>query len=115
MSSTATLAHQLLEQLDGIWRDYQERGPGRVDRALFEDVEPTAASLTLALSELATAADNGELIDAINTGVELARRCVHRAEGLCFVTGEAGLVPRRDLYEKFEGALAAIRGAFEAG
>lgn len=112
MTDSAAL-QKLLDSLDQIWRVYRESGPGSVDSALFEGVEPTAARL---VDSLSTEHDGDmRLIEAINTSVDLARRCVQRPEGLCFITGEAGLVPRPDLYEKFETALATIRAAVDAG
>lgn len=106
------LLRELLSRLERIWQDYLDSGPGAVDSALFADVEPTAARVTAMLQEREAPS---ELILAIETGVNLACRCVQRSEGLCFITGEAGLVPRRDLHEKFEGALATIRAAIEEG
>ena len=111
MSNSSRLLRQLLELLERIWHEYEEVGPGRVNEARFADVEPTA----MAFLESGIAVDDGPLKEAIETGVDLARRCVQRSDGLCFITGEAGLVPRKDLHESFEAALVTIRAAIEAG
>jgi hypothetical protein len=98
----------LLTRLERIWRVYREAGPGNVDADLFEDVHALAESV---LPELAEAAAGDDLLEAIQTAVDLGRRCAERPEGLCFITGEAGLVPRRDLHQKFDSALATMSAA----
>ena len=55
-----------------------------------------------------------ELLVALDTVEPLLRRCVERTEGLCFVTGEAGLIPRKDLHEKCETALACFEQFLES-
>lgn len=110
MSDSTALLRQLLGQLERIWQAYLKAGPGGVDAVLLEDVESSGGRL---IAELPESAAGSDLREAIQTGVELGRRCVQRPEGLCFVTGEAGLVPRRDLHEKFEAALKTMRAALE--
>ena len=48
---------------------------------------------------------------AIGELAPLGARCARRNEGLCFVTGEAGLIPRKDQHAAYEQALAIVRRA----
>lgn len=80
---------------------YETNGPSRVDENLFL---PIKAFFPL----LSNTIDNEELLNAIETVQRLCYRCVHHSEGLCFVTGEYGLVPRIDLIDQFDHALEFI-------
>ena len=121
-------ADQLAERLgnfvahaSAVWTAYQANGPGRVDRSLFDSVE----SAYQALDELSgdgrfmesviesLGLDKNEwperLLQATRQAHDLARRCVCRPEGLSFITGEAGLMPRRDQHAAFEQAIGLLR------
>lgn len=84
-----------------FWQDYLKQGPGQLtpeDLANFESLRDAweaghpDETLMSACSELA----------------ELFHRCVHRSEGLSFVTGEAGLIPRMDLHARCEHLLRVL-------
>ncbi len=96
---------QLHAVLREIWQSYQDAGPGNLDQNLLAPLEEATPGA------LDAARDNAELTAAINTAVDLAERCVKHSQGLCFVTGEAGLLPRKDLHEKMETALSVIQQA----
>lgn len=69
---------------------------------LYDAVEAAHAALHLTGEE-------AKLAEAAEALRELCHRCCRRSEGLCFITGEAGLIPRRDLHDRFEKALQALR------
>lgn len=103
-------------RVTAVWDRYQDVGPGRVESALYERVESLRDQLIEGLSGcegLASAADlNREtLAVAVTTVADLANRCACRSEGLCFITGEAGLIPRRDLHDRYATALAELQDA----
>ena len=91
-----------------IWQAYQSAGPGRVDPQLFDGVDTPYHTLMemLQQDELLTNLaslniEPAELQSALKTARELAHRCACTPAGLCFVTGEAGLIPRKDLQKQF--------------
>lgn len=84
-----------------LWAAYLEVGPSRVAPELLDTLVSAYTSLTESRCLSPELALNAERL------VELSRWAVLRTEGLCFVTGEAGLVPRRDLHAEFEQLLAA--------
>ena len=91
-------------QASAVWQAYQANGPGRVERELFDPVDAAAIKVEELLKGLS--ADRFEsLRAALKTARDLAQRCACRSDGLCFITGEAGLIPRRDLHEAFEKSL----------
>ena len=53
--------------------------------------------------------DEQSIASVSTTLRDLAHRCTHRAEGLCFVTGEAGLIPRRDLMNAYADGINFLR------
>lgn len=103
-----------------VWTTYQDVGPGRVEAALFDGGELLASQIATLLADEATATDLPAEIDgdALQAAVlkiaDLANRCATRSEGLCFITGEAGLVPRRDWHIAMEEGLAVIAKAVAA-
>lgn len=102
---------QFLEGVSAVWDAYQEHGPGQVDESLFDAVPDAAAAVETYLAR--TAASDGSasaeaLIAAVHTLVSLSRQCATSPQGLCFITGEAGLIPRRDQHEAFERALQLV-------
>ena len=109
-----------LQHADAVWQAYQAEGPGKVAVELFEPAETAAAALDEFLTQgdviEATAAlrsdiavDPASLRQAIQTVRDLTGRCALRSEGLCFITGEAGLIPRRDLHAALESSLEMLR------
>ncbi len=79
-----------------LWQRYLELGPGRLPDDAMEPYLNERAALKTDVVE----------VHALLAELEpLLRRCVERTEGLCFVTGEAGLIPRRDLHAKCEELL----------
>ena len=111
---------QLAEAGQLLWSRYQDVGPGRVAAGYYEAVQTAAQQLDEALPAndaphwLAKVTDQpsvwlDELRDCAARLADLARRCACTPQGLSFVTGEAGLLPRRDQHEAFEGALRELR------
>lgn len=102
---------QFLDLASAVWASYLRVGPGRVDGRLFEGIEELADSLIGFLGE--AGADKADetitVAEHVQQVRELCKRCVHHAEGLCFITGEAGLIPRRDLHEAMESSLTSLR------
>ena len=95
----------LAELADAFWSRYIETGPGSLTREDFAPLENAFAEVHIA--------HEGAAIDpALETATKqletLLRRCVERPEGLSFVTGEAGLIPRKDLHKQCEDALETI-------
>ena len=97
-------AARFLDAASRVWTRYQEVGPGAVREDLFADVDELAKVVSAAVGD----ADLVEVVAALRG---LCERCCCRSEGLCFITGEAGLVPRRDLHEQFEQSLQRLRDA----
>lgn len=89
-----------------VWDSYREQGPGKVDSELYEAVATAAHAL-----EAALVAGNEPLTDTVRRVRDLAHRCACTSLGLCFITGEAGLIPRPDQHKAYEEGLAAIRAA----
>lgn len=84
-----------------LWADYQRRGPGKLSARELDPVESCFARLDM---------DSWpQLASALQQLHALARRCVLPPEGLSFVTGEAGLLPRQDLHVAFDESLARLR------
>ena len=88
------------EAVTTLWNEYQRRGPGRMPAVFLEAVEAAWQQLEGELGDWPSTA-----AAAAETALELSRRCVRHSQGLCFVTGEAGLVPRQHLHQAFEEAL----------
>ncbi|MCP4190895.1 MAG: hypothetical protein GY768_09740 [Planctomycetaceae bacterium] len=86
-----------------LWNDYLDRGPGRLTPELWIQLKRQHDSL---VGELGS--ESIERWEAVKVLMSLAQDCAETSSGLCFVTGEAGLVPRRDQHERFERALAIL-------
>ena len=127
MTEDTQLSRTLAESIESlhasaarIWDAYQATGPGTVGNALFDGVEMNAKTCSELLQREDTVAAVGRLLNvepeawrertcqSVSKSVDFARRCALRPEGLCFVTGEAGLIPRKDLHETFAAALAHL-------
>ena len=104
-----------------IWDRYQTSGPGQVDAELYAAVGRSAERLLALLAErddnqpagqdAIAESDREQLLTAVTTASRLAKRCACEAAGLCFVTGEAGLISRRDLIDEFLQSLQIIERA----
>ena len=98
------LLAEFLSAANAVWDMYREVGPGKVEASLFEPVEKTHREIDRLLRDSTN--DSTELREAVAELYDLAQRCACRSEGLCFITGEAGLIPRRDKEAAFEEQLA---------
>ena len=104
-----------------IWDCYQASGPGKVDSRMYPAVEVSAERFLVLLAErdktqteqhdLIAETEGQSLRAAVVTASRLAKRCACDAAGLSFVTGEAGLIPRRDLIDEFLRSLQIIERA----
>ena len=106
MSGAETAAHlaRFVASVDAVWHAYREAGPGRVDQALHEPVGAACDAL-----EPALAREPAAVREAVAVARDLAERCACTSLGLSFVSGEAGLIPRRDQHEALESALLTLR------
>jgi hypothetical protein len=116
LESLADCLHELAIEAEYVWTAYRESGPGSLDSSLLEPVEIAYRKVEAHLTRSVTAAESADMpsrrpqiAEAVATVYDLACRCVQRPEGLCFVSGEAGLIPRQDLHSKFEQSLRLIR------
>ncbi|MAE63317.1 MAG: hypothetical protein CMJ18_03520 [Phycisphaeraceae bacterium] len=99
----AARLQRLFDEASELWSQYDERGPGRMDKVCFERVDSAAAAV-----RKSDEAWPDDVAEAGSKLCDLSEQCVCRPQGLCFVTGEAGLIPRRDQHEAFEAALKVI-------
>ena len=112
MSELRQSLDQLSDAAESLWQEYLAKGPG-----CFDDnrLAPFETALITSLESLAVcdALPRGDWLVEFDAAVgelqPLLKRCVERSEGLSFVTGEAGLIPRRDLHERCEFSLDALR------
>ena len=81
-----------------LWREYQQCGPGRLAASQFDAVESASAALLESSAPEETKVQVRALTD-------LCQRCACRPEGLSFIAGEYGLIPRKDQHAKFESLL----------
>ena len=106
----------LAETSESLWAKYLEAGPGKLAPDLLTPLDAGLNSVRTAIADhkagpstIPVEAWRDELNATISTIENLLHRCVERTEGLSFVTGEAGLIPRRDLHEQCEAALTRLR------
>ena len=115
----AALLRAFATHVDLVWQQYEAHGPGEVDSALIEPIDQLAPQLAAMLDgplldvPLPEEVDRVVLAEAIRQATDLARRCVTLSQGLCFVSGEAGLVPRRDQVNAFAAARGTVDAAVE--
>ena len=119
VSQLDALLGEFLQHANLLWRQYQRLGPGKIGSLLFDRLELAAKGLTQSL-EIVTNLDTAqtllpddvtrlsEFIGAIDTVLRLAKRCACSPQGLCFVTGEAGLIPNKLQYREFENQLGKL-------
>lgn len=99
-----------------LWQLYLDRGPGQLST---DDLAPFLSAVEQVRALVDSPQPNTELKkdtewtskleDALTRIEPLLRRCVERSEGLCFVTGEAGLIPRKDLHNECDEAILQIK------
>ena len=103
----------LLECLERIWDEYCRRGPGQVESSLFDGVNQLAHRFDEQYIQFASSNPRDALSDDPRPIVvelcRLARRCACTSEGLYFVTGEAGLIRRKDQEQAYAEGLSRIR------
>ena len=97
--------HALASQL---WSDYLSGGPGSLEAKSFEPVAATAEDLVTLLQQSETTPDCAAAEQTVRNICELAQRCACRLEGLCFITGEARLIPRKQDHEAYETNLKQL-------
>jgi hypothetical protein len=96
-----------------IWESYQNLGVGRLTAGLFGDPTLLSQRLLQTLGNLNSLTDTCEplrciaqevpsLLRSVERCRDLSMRCKESPAGLCFVTGEAGLIPRRDLEDQLQ-------------
>lgn len=93
-----------------VWQAYQQRGPARVGAEMFEPVRAAAGGLERLLEDAGTLPEERRagVLAAVRASTESARRCACTPQGLCFISGEAGLIPRRDQVAAFQEALRLL-------
>ena len=100
------------ESVEIVRSAYAANGPGRIDARLQEPVVAAESALMQSLADY-SGQITGVTVEQVETwvrkSVDLSKRCACQPNGLCFVTGEAGLIPRRDLEEDFETAIQGLR------
>lgn len=102
------MLHEVSSAASKLWQLYLSEGPGRLPVSALNEF--LAAKHRFDAEIPHTPSASREEADACLLELEqLLRRCVERSEGLCFVTGEAGLIPRHDLHESCERLLAKLQ------
>ncbi len=108
-----------LKQLAGaaqkVWAAYQNVGPSRVEKNLYDDVGSAANAIKKLLTDSKLSeclnrhlnVEESEIRDAVEMLRDLCYRCACTPMGLCFVAGEAGLIPRKDQHDAFCRCLTA--------
>ena len=96
---------RLHETAECLWQCYLSRGPGKTPSSLLDDYLAAQAD---AVNSLVASRHCDELKEIYSELEKLLRRCVERSEGLCFVTGEAGLIPRKDLHERCDDLIMRL-------
>ena len=106
------------EQAETLWRDYLRLGPGKLEPGDANGVFSAAAEIEHTVRDPDVArwlehVPHGTQLDELQTQItqltRLARACASTPQGLNFITGEAGLIPRRDQHEAFESGLVKLR------
>jgi len=117
-SRLAARIDEFVEHAETLWRDYLRLGPGKLEPGNSTGVFSAAAEIGYTIRDpdvarwLEQLHRGKELRDELQTQVEqltrLARACVSTPQGLSFITGEAGLMPRKDQHEAFASGLAKL-------
>lgn len=106
-SEISAQAAEVARSGDVLWAAYQKHGAGELPAGLYDDF----ATASKALGELLEDAESSQAefqseLEILN---DLAYRCQHHPQGLNFISGEGGLVPRKDLHQAMERALTRFR------
>lgn len=85
-----------------LWHQYLEVGPGVLEPEALKDFSKAKHRY------LADGQADSQIQNMLAELEELLTRCVERSEGLSFVTGEAGLIPNRQLHDKCERLIESL-------
>lgn len=101
---------EFLDTANALWSKYLEVGPGKLDSTDRELLERAVNRVREPEGEHTIPRDGWRAeFDATLAVLEpLLRRCATRSEGLCFVTGEAGLIPNQQQHRKCSDALLQL-------
>ena len=99
----STALQQFTAQAETIWQTYVAHGPGHV--------QSTSHTALTAYSADAIAETSESIAASISRIEQLSQQIACTPQGLCFVSGEAGLVPRRDLHAEFAQHLEILQAA----
>ena len=97
---------QFVAAAEQLWSQYLQVGPGQLTPDAWHPIKDATDELNHLLSPDSN--PNANLLASVEELQKLLHRCVHQSEGLSFVTGEAGLIPRRDLHERCELLLVQL-------
>ena len=104
---------KLVCRLQGIWETYCQQGPGNVDSSLFDGIDDLARRFEEEFAQFAKSNPERDFSDdprqTVHELCRLARRCACTPQGLCFVTGEAGLIRKKDQELAYIQGLERIR------
>jgi hypothetical protein len=95
--------NRFIDRAQTIWQQYLEFGPGQLDAATYPPLAEAGDALLTQIESV------GEASVAIRKIMQLAQVCACSANGLCFISGEAGLIPRLDQPARFEQALELLK------
>ena len=117
LDALATCLKDWLDHVSVIWNRYQQDGPGRLSAAMISPVDSAAEDIEQLICQLDRPDVQGLDVSGLRTSIrettKLARRCACTSQGLCFISGEAGLIPRRDQHVAFEKGLELTRLSIE--
>jgi hypothetical protein len=116
MGVTRNMLPSLAEFVEGaerIRQEYAQLGPGGVAPQRYDVVNQSYQRLmeVVATSDARSWASLslGTFTEALETARERAWQCACTQQGLSFVSGEAGLIPRQDWHRSFDSALEMLR------
>ncbi len=98
-----------LKIVNQIWNAYQQTGPGSLSEEWMIELRRSHKEVERYIQQESARFDHEKLNEICRVLFLLCERCITRTEGLCFVSGEAGLVPRQDLHEQFVGSLEDLK------
>lgn len=94
---------RLVQAAEIVWAEYQKVGPSKVGAKLYDAVATAADEIEQSSHQF-----GNKTTENVKQLRDLCYRCACTPMGLCFVTGEAGLIPRKDQHEAFECALKEL-------
>jgi hypothetical protein len=103
-------------QATELWSEYLARGPGQIPISrlapLDGHVEATQRLLTSLPDRVLQHAIPQPVRDDLKSAIDDVHALLHQAvestAGLCFVIGEAGLIPRQELHTRLGDAMTKI-------